>query len=760
LRQHFGRRGEWWWIPVFYTLVVAWTYRDLWHQHGAATGFGWDVIDTHGPDLELMARELRLGRFSLWNPYDKGGYAVYADPVVCRYYPFAWPFTAWGAAFGVSWWLIQLEVLAHHVAMAACMHLFLRTRGLSVRAAMVGGIGLVVSAPLLVHKGSNILWPLVWVPLVWLAIDAALASPTWRRGVAVATAFTLCATAGSPPGLFYAALLIVPYGVWRIATVRPPWRPLVTCAAAAAVVAGLVLAVTVIPTQTLVAFGARDRWAKGDGFALSLSFEWHGVMRGVFAHAAGFPEMYLGAAVVLCAACALVAPWRDGGAPQLFALLAIAGLVLVAGATLSVLPWLVHHVPGFALLRIPGRYKLLAAFCLAAAAGYGAASLDGPRPRAALVAVAAALVASIYTVAVHGTGKARPEWWSIAAMVVPCVVVSVAACAPRLRGVAGSVLVIVVLLDAPAFTHTATAPPASEPRRRHERDDEILARLDGIRDRFRLYDEFVLGERVGQRRAVRELRGYPAIDPLTQRRVVDVLDHVRRDPAILTDFNVRWVLQGYHFRFGANASFVAPLGAGAGAFVSRGDQIFEAVHPAPLAAWYGATTLVADPAQVLSAVRAIEEPGGERRRAVIEPAALFQVPALARLGVAAPASTTGTLVSYAADDIAVTVDAPGEGIVVLNELAFPGWTVEVDGVPQPALRANYLLRAVYVGPGHHAIRWRFAPPGVRALLGGYVLALAIMLAAAGWPRRPSRPRPATPPGLADHRRPRSNRRAS
>jgi hypothetical protein len=735
LRQHFGRRGEWWWIPVFYALVVVWTYRDLWHQHGAATGFGWDVIDTHGPDLELMARELRLGRFSLWNPYDKGGYAVYADPVVCRYYPFAWPFTAWGAAFGVSWWLIQIEVLAHHVAMAACMHLFLRSRGLSVRAAMIGGVGLVVSAPLLVHKGSNVLWPLVWVPLVWLAIDAAVARPTWRRGVAVAAAFTLSATAGSPPGLFYAALLIVPYGVWRVATVRPPWRALLGCAVAAAVVAGLVLAVTVLPTQTLVALGARDRWAKGDDFALSLSFHFPGVLRGVYAHVSGFPEMYLGAAVVLLAACALVAPGRDRGAPRLFVGIAIAGLVLVAGATLPVLPWLVHHVPGFALLRVPGRYKLLAAWSLAAAAGYGAASLDGPRPRAVVVVAAAAFVVASATVVLHATGKARPAWWSIAAMAVPCMVVTVAAWVPRLRGVAGSALVIVVLLDAPAFTHTPAAPPASDRRQLHERDDEILARLDGIRDRWRLYDEFVLGERVGQRRGVRDFRGYPTIDPLSQRRYVEVLDYAKRDPAILTDFNVRWVLQGYHFRFGWGASFVAPLGTGTGAFVSRGDQIFEAAHPAPLVAWYGATTLVADPAQVLPAVRAIEEPGGERRRAVIEPAAVLQLPVLARLGFAAPASAAGTLVSYAADDIAVTVDAPGEGVVVLNELAFPGWTVEVDGAPAVALRANYLLRAVYTGPGHHAIRWRFTPPGVRALLDGYLLALALMLVAAGWPRR-------------------------
>jgi hypothetical protein len=736
VRDHLARHGEWWWVPVFYVLVVVWTYRELWHQRGVATGFGWDMVDTHGPDLEFMARELRAGRFSLWNPWDKGGYPVHADPVVCRYYPMAWPFVAWGAGFGASWWLIQVEVLAHHVAIAACMHLFLRTRGLPVRAAMIGGVGLVVSSPLLIHKASNILWPLAWVPLVWIAIDAAVARPSWRRGAAIGAAFTLCATAGSPPGLFYAGLLIAPYGLLRVATVRPAWRALLGCAAVAAVVAGLVLAIVVIPSQTLVALGSRDRWATGDAFALSLSFGWAGVARGAIAHAAGYPEMYVGAAIALLAACALVAPRRDGGAPQLLVLIAITGFILTAGATLSVLPWLVHHVPGFGLLRVPGRYKLLAAWGLAAAAGYGAAGLGGPRPRAALYAVPVLLVASVIIVVVAGSAQARPAWWSIAAMAVPCALVVVAACAPRLREPACAALVLVVLIDAPLFTHRPSALPASDPRQRHERDDELLARLDGIRDRYRLYDEFVLGERVGQRRAVRDFRGYPAVDPLTQRRHVDVLEYARRDPAIVTDFNVRWVLQGGHFRFGSTASFLPPLAAaGTGAFVPRGDQIFEARHPAPLVMWYGAATLVATPGEALAAVRAVEEPSGERRRAVLEPDAVIGAPGLVGLVGKPPAGQPGELISYAPDAIEVTVDAPRAGLVVLNELWFPGWQVEVDGAPRAVVRANFLLRGVAVGPGQHVIRWRYAPPRFGWLVAGYLAALAIMLAAAVWPRR-------------------------
>jgi hypothetical protein len=176
------RLREWWWVPLLYTLAVIWIYRDLWHQHGIATGLGWDTVDTHGPDLDFFATEIREGRFSLWNPYDKGGYPIFCDPVFDRYYPFNWPFGIWGALFGTSWWLVQIKVLAHHVVAGLAMHIFLRSRSLSHRAAMVGGLGLVACAPLLTHKASNILWPLVWVPLVWLAMRS-ISRSRGRRGV-------------------------------------------------------------------------------------------------------------------------------------------------------------------------------------------------------------------------------------------------------------------------------------------------------------------------------------------------------------------------------------------------------------------------------------------------------------------------------------------------------------------------------------------------------------------------------------------------
>jgi hypothetical protein len=743
---HVRRHGEWWWAPVFYGLVVAWIYRDLWWSHGTAMGLGWDTIDTHGPDLDFFARDLREGRFSLWNPYDKGGYPVFADPVFDRYYPFNWPFALWGAARGTSWWLVQLKVLGHHAAAGVMMHGFLRSRGLSRRAAMVGGVGLIASSPLLVHKASNILWPLVWVPLVWFALDAALARPSWRRGVGVAAAFALCVTAGSPPGMFYAVLLIVPYALWRLGgtllvPARRAWpelRRLLIAAGAALATIAPVLALTVVPTRQLVELAARHD-QQGPGFALALSLPLGPAVRGVVARGAGLFEMYLGAAVVLLAACAIVLrPRFDRGVALLLLLVGALGVVLACGSTGKLLPWLVDHVPGFGLLRVPGRYKQLAAWSAAAAAGYGVAALEEARTKVswrALVVAAGGVGLVVWLIVGYGqpaSPQSRPAWWSIAAMAIAAALVVLAALpGRRTLALATSGLVLAVLIDAPLFLFLPTQGPAAEPRQRHDHDAAIVARLDGASDRWRIYDEFILGERAGARLRLRDFRGYPAVDPLSQQRYVEVLEFARHDPAILTDFNVRWVLARPHWRYGLSSTYAhlpEPH------FDDRGDGLFEARHPAPLVAWYGAATVVAAK-DALATLRASELPDGQRRRAVLEPADAARVPAALLATGEPPPSVVGELWSYEPDRIAVAIDAPAPGLVVLDELTFPGWQVEVDGVAAEALRANYLMRAVVVGSGRHAVVWTFAPTHGRLLLDGYLAALLVMLIAAAWPRR-------------------------
>jgi hypothetical protein len=737
-----------WWVPALYTLAVIWIYRDLWHQHGVATGLGWDTIDTHGPDLDFFASDVAHGRFSLWNPYDKGGYPVFCDPVFDRYYPLNWPFAIWGAVFGTSWWLVQVKVLAHHVIAACLIHAFVRSRGLSLRAAIVSGLGLLACTPLLAHKASNIIWPLAWVPLLWMAVDHALARPSWRRGAALGAALLLPMTAGSPPGLFYAALLVVPYGVLRlVAVLRDPSRRtraellrLAATAGTALAIALLVAGVTILPTGQLVELGSRDRFAPaGRDFALALSLPLPAAARGVFVRGAGLFEMYLGVALCMLAVCALVVrPRFDRSAGIVFIATAFAGVWLASGATGGLLPILVDHVPGFGMLRVPGRYKLVAAWSAAAAAGYGVAALEAAwgdtklRWRAAAVAGAGLVIAIVcIAIAAHpASPKERPAWWSIPVTALAGGLVVAAVWAPRrIADACVAALALFTLLDAPLFTFVLPhSYPAAERRQLHERD-ALVATLDGVRDRWRMYDEFVLGERAGTRLRVRDFRGYPAVDPISLRRYVDVLDYAKKNPAIITDYNVRYVLDRSHFRYSDATSFVALPNAAFERREPRTDDVWVAKHPAPLVIWYGRIDIV-QTRKVLDAVRATEDADGVRRRAVVEPDEAARIPGAPALVGSPPDSRDGALVSYEPDEIVVDVDAPRAGLVVLNEIMFPGWQVTVDGAPATALRANYLLRAVHVGAGKHRIVWRFEPRGWRVLVGGYVLALALIVAAA------------------------------
>src|SRR4029079_8855672 len=61
------------------------------------------------------------------------------------------------------------------------------------------------------------------------------------------------------------------------------------------------------------------------------------------------------------------------------------------------------------------------------------------------------------------------------------------------------------------------------------------------------------------------------------------------------------------------------------------------------------------------------------------------------------------------DELAFAIEAPARGVVVVNEVAYPGWQAEVDGTPAPIYRANGLVRAVPVASGWHRITMRFAP---------------------------------------------------
>jgi hypothetical protein len=80
--------------------------------------------------------------------------------------------------------------------------------------------------------------------------------------------------------------------------------------------------------------------------------------------------------------------------------------------------------------------------------------------------------------------------------------------------------------------------------------------------------------------------------------------------------------------------------------------------------------------------------------------------------LAAGAAVSGgdaRIIHYRNTVIETSVDSPGGGWLVLNDLWHPWWYAEVDGVAAPILRANVLFRAVAVPAGPHRVTFRFRP---------------------------------------------------
>jgi hypothetical protein len=747
---HIKRRAEWYWAPLLYCAVVAVLYHDVW---SGDIGFGWDTIESYWADLGFLSDQLAIGEFPQWNPYERGGYPFGSDPQTSVYYPVQWLFAGIGSVLGgVGWWLIQLKMLAHHVLAAALMHLFLRSRGLPRTAAIIGGVAWIVSTPWIIHKASNVLLPMAWTPLIWLAIDKVVERPTWRRGTALAGSIYLAGSTGAPPGFFYTLVMATCYGLFRGGdrivraiiedrneAVKLAGRLALTIMLAAAT-AGALLWIVVGPGLDLAEASTRAK--RTAAWALSAPLPTVETVRALFTPLAGKVDAYAGILVMMLACLALtMRPIRDKGAPIFFACAAALYLLFSFGDATPVLPAMVEHVPGFGLFRISSRYKLLFVVALSALAAYGAAGLlaaprDWSRQRLTAIGVTVLTAAiALWMLRAYPLPKELvnrfpgPKLHLTITLLAAAMVIASAIHRPRAAVWLLAAMPLIIFTDAHRYWHHKG--PIMEKRPNHIEDLEVLRAHEGAGTTYRVYDEWALEQRSGTRLGFREFRGYPSGDPLASRRYQDVLNRARREPHILEAFNIRYVLHGGHRRGGKHTNYIKrpPDQASPQHFQRKVPPVYEALHPAPHIAWYGAVD-VSKPDAALSALLATEDTNGQRRAAVVTE---DQLPIMGELASvlssrkSPPPSVPGRVTELTAEQLRATIVAPEPGIVVLNEVDYPGWSVTVDGEPARTFTANWMLRAVVVPAGSHTLEWTFSPVGHGKRLALWLLGLLVLL---------------------------------
>jgi hypothetical protein len=97
--------------------------------------------------------------------------------------------------------------------------------------------------------------------------------------------------------------------------------------------------------------------------------------------------------------------------------------------------------------------------------------------------------------------------------------------------------------------------------------------------------------------------------------------------------------------------------------------------------------------------------------------------------VSAPSASAATVKvkRYASNSLALEVDTPASGYLVLSDPYYPGWRARVDGQATTILRANYAFRAIPVPAGAHQVTMHYRPASFLIGLGITVLTVILLI---------------------------------
>jgi len=626
-----------------------------------------DFVEQHYPMRVFVADEYRHGRLPLWDPYTFGGEPAVAMSLFAPYYPLG----LWQTIFPkLPFEALQIEAIFHLGLAGAFTFLFVRRLTGHAAAGLIAGLafslgGYLTSYPML---QLIILETAVWLPAgLWL-LDRALAARSLARVAVAGALFGFSVLAGHPQTFLYVGYAAAAYFIFR--AVR--WRLPIRFALPAAMILGAATlglsAAHWLPGLQMYGLSPRagltyDEIANGFRPA-----ELWGLLR---PNPGQWSPLYVGVFPLALALFGL-ARWRKAET-WFWAGLGLIALLLSLGRYGFLYPLFYRIAPGFATFRDQERIALLVSFSLAVLAGYGtAAMMEGRRT-----------TDERRKTKDEGQGGARhrllpPD----SQLLIPAL----------------ALLTFVDLFRANQGVILQTPPPGG-----YFAKTPIVTHIQSVSaPGWRTSSEGLLpGD--GESGLVFQIRDIVGSGPLYLAAYDRFLAQTPEE---------RWwrMLNVQHLITRRDLSH------GALKLVRQdGDvRLYQVFQQGALAWIVHDAELAADQATALRATAAPEfDPF---QRAVLE-----QPPA------PRPQPPTGAervaLVTFENQRVVVDVILTAPGVVVLSEMAYPGWNVRANGQKADALRAYGLLRAVALPAGNWRIEWRFEP---LIAYGGLAVSLATM----------------------------------
>lgn len=641
--------------------------------HARAIPFGFrstttDFLIAHAYPVAFVREMLHQGYgLPLWYPGQLGGYPLYADPLTAQAYPPGWLAYAFPVPAGLL--------------LAVALHLFLGTLGTmvalrdTVRNPWLAGAWATVwillpkTAATVAAGHVTLLYSLAWLP--W-----TLAAHRACRGGLMALTLGL-ATLADPRGGLLTAMALVVVTLVR----RKGKRDLVL----ALVLAGGVAAALLVPLARFALMTPREH-------NRSLDYVWNpptalGFLLPGFLSPDPEATVYLPWAVAL-PALAVLLPRRN---PE-NAALAATGVVLSL-----VQPVLVRVVPGLAQFRVPLRWLwLLYVAALFAAAQARQEDFRTPAMRRLLAVALGLSMAQVVGLGV--LHAARPAWaWTLIGLDAAALLVALLAAHTRARVPMGLWPGLALAAGMVFWSGFVTFRPAETA----EPEGQALIR------------------------AARTLLAEAATD-WTGPRVLDPTFRLLPWRAAQAYLPLAHGVHPLYFATYDNAVHQA-LGWRRPAYTPSvpyyAETGFMPLHP-------DAELLALLRIGVLVAPRPLSLPWSPAAR--VGDVVLYRIPQPCPYAWLEPPEALGQgcrkanalAVQWTPNEVVLTVKGPGR--VVLTENAFPEWQAEVDGQPQPTVRAYRVWRAVDVPPGRHTVRWRLVPRSL--YLGGAITLVSLVLA--------------------------------
>ncbi len=732
-------RRDWLAVGALAAATVGFFWRQIFTDKAWTPAGGGDLASFIYPMLQFTARHLKAGELPLWNPYLYGGAPFAADIQAMILYPVNWLFLLLSPE--VTYRLVEHLSFFHFFLAGVSMYLCLRyldwapnhgqkRDSLRLWAAATGALAYMFGDVMLVHLGNlNIIAVAAWLPLVFLFLQRALSRRSIGQAAIAGVFLAVAFLAGHIQIFLYILVLLIAYTIYWALTVRPRAVThhgallLLTLAVGVALSAPVLL-----PAAEMTQFTRRADLDYRESSAYSLP---PAKLIGLFVpsfferdpslHWGPWDRVEVGYVGIFTLLLALLAVLlRRGRLNLFFVLLSVGALFLALGEYGIVHGWFYQFAPLFDRLRAPARAALLMDFGLAALAAQGLDALLRPlsRPQRAVwrgflrlapwVLLGAVLLSGplAYYALFMGQEKDPVIFLRIArgvnGVVLFLVFLSLSFLWLALRrwrwarpGALGSLAALLVLLDLAgtgAYLDIARRPPTKgfdHPAIiAFLKQDAELFRIDSRTDIWHLWqpDTPLLHDIADVWGVVNPLtladydrywenmgsRSSPLYDFLNAKYVIAAKDVVLDWEKFTLAFDGDPDLNVYLNRnvlprtFAVHHAIVAP------------DQqaAFDAIHAPD---FDPAVQVVVEGGPPLSGPDEAAEPGRVQ------------------------------VMHYGLNRIELEADMPAAGYVVLSEVYYPGWEVQIDGATALLYRANYAFRAVYVDAGTRRIILRFRP---------------------------------------------------